>query len=137
MNNKKIDQIKRILYLEEKINQIRLKYPCVEELSKSQKILFMSKRIVEIEVLTIEDWEYFNIACIIPLSDIQKELENYDNSKPKLDELTFINDLIDKYNVNKNVILTRIKEVRRIQKLYGEENNNIKDKPKVKKIVKK
>lgn len=117
MKKDKLQEIKRMLHLEEIINQIKLQYKMLEKFSNSQKILFISKKILEIEVLSMEDWEYFNIACIIPLNEIEKDLERYDISSPKLDEIKFIEDLMKKYNVGKEIIKDRIRQTRKINKV--------------------
>jgi len=123
MNLKKLELIQRIIYLEEKISNIRLMYPELEKLDIADKLMFFSKKIEESEVLTIEEWEYFNLACIIPFEKIQIELNKYDNSSPKMDEIKFIDDLSKNYNVNRNVIKTRIKQVRKINKVIEKESN--------------
>lgn len=114
----KIEQIKRIVYLEGKIQEIASKYPESKNFDKAKKLRFYSKNmdLLGSEHLTIEDWEYLNLACVIPFEEMQQELSKYDISSPKIDELKFIEDLMIKYDVSKDIICSRIKQVRKIIK---------------------
>ncbi|MBR6690098.1 MAG: hypothetical protein IKL65_02065 [Bacilli bacterium] len=116
MKQDDIRQIKRLIRLEEKISNIRLRYPEVNILDKAEKIFFFSNKmhIEEKEVFTLSDWEYFNLACILPFDEIESELNIYDTSSPKMDEKIFIENLVSHYNVDRTIIAERIKEVRLI-----------------------
>ena len=48
------------------------------------------------------------------MEEISKEVDRYDSSSPKLDELKFVDDLSKKYNVEIFMIIRRIKDVRKI-----------------------
>ena len=52
----------------------------------------------------------------MPIDEITEEINKYDNSYPKLDELEFVNNLCKKYNVDKKAIIERIRNVRVINK---------------------
>jgi len=136
MKQDDIRQIKRLIRLEEKISNIRLRYPEVNTLDKAEKIFFFSNKmhIEEKEQFTLSEWEYFNLACILPFDEISKQLELYNNSE--IDELEFITGLIHKYDVSKAIVITRISEIKRIIKTV-EINNLVEDKTKVKKLVQK
>lgn len=121
MKKEKMEQIKRMLYLEEKISDIISQYPSIRKFPKSKKLLFLTQEIITIEILSMDDWEYFNVACIIPLNELQQDLENYDNSSPKTDELKFVEDLMKKYKVSKEIIKFRIRQVRKINKFLKQE----------------
>ena len=138
MEQEKINQIKRLIHLENKISKIRSKYPELNGLDKEKTLMFFSKKIVieEQEYLTLSDWEYFNVACIIPFEEIEQQLNKYDTSTPKMDEVKFIEDLQNYYNVSKNIIINRIKNVRKINKVK-KMDALFDDEFKVKKIVKK
>lgn len=124
MQKEKLEQIKRMAYLEHKIYEIISKYPESKGFGKAKKLTFYSKNIelLEGDQLTVEDWEYFNIACIIPFEEILVELSKYDISSPKMDEIKFIEDLMKKYDVSKNIICARIRQVRNINKFLLDNN---------------
>ena len=58
----------------------------------------------------------FALAVIMPINEISMEIKQYDESRPKIDELKFVKDLSNKYNVSKNDVILRIQYVRRINK---------------------
>ena len=66
----------------------------------------------------------------MPLIEIKKDLDIYDKSFPKLDELKFIDNLQIKYNQSKENVILRIKQVRTIIKYEKEleKSNKIKSK---------
>lgn len=57
--------------------------------------------------------EYLHQAIILPKESIATDWYNYDNSYPK-DELKFINYLQHKYNQPRELILSRIRDIKRI-----------------------
>lgn len=124
MQKEKLEQIKRMAYLEHKIYEIISKYPESKGFDKAKKLTFYSKNIelLDGDQLTVEDWEYFNIACIIPFEEILVELSKYDISSPKMDEIKFIEALMKKYDVSKNIICARIRQVRNINKVLLDNN---------------
>jgi len=122
MNKNELENIKRKVEIEKKILELKEKYPEVKEFDneKIQAILTGKISTEYDEQLSLEDWEYFDFACMLPIEEIMKELNNYDNSHPKLDELKFVNSLTIKYNVSKYEIIRRIKDVRKINKFINE-----------------
>ena len=56
----------------------------------------------------------FELASSMPLGEISRAIREYDESSPKIDELTFVKELAEKYNVKKGQVITRIQHVRRI-----------------------
>lgn len=62
------------------------------------------------------DANYIIEAYLMPLDEITREIEKYDSSNPKLDELKFINELCEKYHVDRKAIVERIRNVRKINK---------------------
>ena len=122
MNKNKIIKIQRMLYIENELSIIKEKYSVqinlddVLNIEESLKFLY-EKMILEKNItLDLNDMEYFNRACLIPLEEISKEVDRYDSSSPKLDELKFVDDLSKKYNVEIFMMIRRIKDVRKINK---------------------
>lgn len=58
----------------------------------------------------------FALAAIMPIDEISTAIKQYDESCPKMDEIKFVKDLSNKYNVSKNDVILRIQYVRRINK---------------------
>lgn len=58
----------------------------------------------------------------IPYVDILKALHAYDNSSPKMDELTFVDMLQKKYNQNRKTVINKIREVRKEEARKKREN---------------
>lgn len=59
---------------------------------------------------------YMTAAFIMPYDQIKKSLEDYDNSRPKPDELIFVRDLQRRYVPDKVAVIRRIAEVRKMMK---------------------
>lgn len=59
---------------------------------------------------------YMTAAYIMPAEEIEKELEQYDHTIPKMDELAFISGLKTRYEQNETAVIRRIREVRRLAK---------------------
>ena len=66
--------------------------------------------------LTIKEKEYLEFAIKMPTSEVKTFIEFYDNSQPKYDEIKFISMLMTRYNENRDNIIKRIHQVRRIMK---------------------
>lgn len=60
---------------------------------------------------------YILEAYLMPFDEINKEIERYDNSRPRLDALLFIKELCDRYNVDRKAIIERIQNVRMINRV--------------------
>jgi len=74
------------------------------------------------EIRTIEESEYLYEVYLMPIEGIYKEIKRYDNSCPKLDAVKFVDNLKEKYNVDRETVVKRIQNVRRINR-YLKENN--------------
>lgn len=122
MNKNEFENIKRKVEIEKKIFELKEKYPEVKEFDneKIQAILTGKISTEYDEQLSLEEWEYFDCACLLPLEEMIVALNNYDNSNPKIDELNFINFLAIKYNVSKYEVIRRIRDVRKINKFINE-----------------
>lgn len=60
---------------------------------------------------------YILEAYLMPFDEINKEIERYDNNRTRLDELLFIKELCDRYNVDRKAIIERIQNVRMINRV--------------------
>ncbi len=79
--------------------------------------------------MPIEDFEYLDLSLKMPLKEIQDVIRFYDESKPKYDELKLIENLKNKYQVEKKDVIKRIRQVRKIMRYFEKLN-----KPKIKKL---
>lgn len=59
---------------------------------------------------------YATAAYIIPYNEIEQSIREYDASRPKMDELEFVNSFCNRYNQSRDVVIRRIQEVRRIRR---------------------
>lgn len=66
---------------------------------------------------------YILEAYLMPFDEIDKEIERYDNSKPRLDELLFIKGLCVRYNVDRKAIIERIQNVRSMNRVKSLETH--------------
>lgn len=64
--------------------------------------------------LSQEEIVYMARAYKLPKIDFEEYITTYDNSKPKIDELRFVQYLAREYRVSHEVILKRISEIRRM-----------------------
>ena len=64
--------------------------------------------------LSFEEAAYMAYAHKLPKADFEEYIAIYDNSNPKMDELKFVEYLAKEYQVSREVILNRIKEIRRM-----------------------
>ena len=118
MKKDKNSQIKRIIELEYAVMKLNKQYPEIITASSSDKLKFYLEKITLEEKMDLDifDIEYLNYVSSIPFLEIERDLIRYDNSSPKLDELKFVANLMDKYSVDKATIITRIRQIRRINK---------------------
>lgn len=72
------------------------------------------------EGYSLEEISYLCRAILMPLKEISEYIEIYDNSRPKIDELIFVNNLCNKYHVDQKTLTARIREIRRINKFRKE-----------------
>lgn len=59
-----------------------------------------------------QEINYLTAAAIMNIEDIQKDLKEYDESRPKKDEILFVQDLKKKYDQSQEAVLRRIREAR-------------------------
>lgn len=59
---------------------------------------------------------YKAAAYIMSWDKMTKELYAYDNQKPKMDELKFLRNMQEKYEQSEEMVIRRIREVRRMNK---------------------
>ena len=80
--------------------------------------------------MTEEQREYLIMAQMMPLEEIQESLEYYDGCKIpiKIDELLFVDNLANKYGIERKLIIKRIKQVRMINIQQKTQNNTKKRK---------
>ena len=57
-----------------------------------------------------------DLAIAMPRKEVEEAITMYDTSSPKMDELKFVQDLADKYNVRRSDVIVRIQYVRRMKK---------------------
>lgn len=63
-----------------------------------------------------QEVNYATAAIILKYQDMKKYIVTYDKSKPKLDELKFINEICENYGQERTTVIRRIKEVRKLMK---------------------
>lgn len=126
MNSKTELKIRRYIELEEYLKKLLSEERTIRELSL---ILFE-------EIDDLDDIEYLMDAYFLPIEEIDNELKNYDSKSllNKSDEIQFIQQLSDKYGVDRSKIIKRIKDIRRINKIKVT-LSKIKKKKKTKKTV--
>lgn len=64
-----------------------------------------------------QDINYITAAATMKMADIKKAIQKYDEQKPFVDELNFINELSKRYNQSPDAVIRRIQEVRRLSKV--------------------
>ena len=74
----------------------------------------LDKLFNDYESRNTKETKAFALAVIMPIDEISAAIKKYDESCPKLDEIKFVKDLSNKYNVSKNDVILRIQYVRRI-----------------------
>jgi len=74
------------------------------------------------EIRTIEESEYLYEAYLMPIEEIYKEIKRYDNSCPMLDAVKFVDNLKERYHVDRKTVVKRIQNVRRINRYIREKN---------------
>lgn len=63
-----------------------------------------------------QEVNYATAATILKYQDMKKYIVAYDQSKPKMDELKFVNDICLKYGQERTTVIRRIQEVRLLMK---------------------
>lgn len=84
-----------------------------------------------LKVKTIEESEYLYEVYLMPIEEISKEIKRYDSSRPRLDAVKLVDNLCERYNVDRRTIVKRIQNVRTVNrylKLKKMELNQIEEK---------
>lgn len=103
MNEQELINIKRHIELERKLAKLPLK-----NMGGDEFIGYCFKN------FSLSDTDYLISAYLMPIEEIRKELDRYDTSWPRLDELVFISGLSERFHVEESTIIQRIRDVRRI-----------------------
>lgn len=67
-------------------------------------------------------YRYILEAYQMPIEQISRAIKMYDSSSPKLDAVKFVDDLCERYGVDRETIVKRIQNVRRINRYLREKN---------------
>lgn len=92
-----------------------------EQKLELEKLVISGDILGSIDTLTNIELDYVKKAVQKPYQEFKKFIYLYDNSKPKLDELLFIEFLGNLYSSSREDIIKRIVEVRKISKLETEQ----------------
>lgn len=95
---KKSIEIKRKLEIEDKLEELKIK--SIVDLAN--------------EGYSLEELNYILRAILMPLNEMSEYIEIYDTSRPRIDELEFVCKLCSKYQTDSKTLISRIREVRRI-----------------------
>ena len=63
-----------------------------------------------------QEINYMAASYSMPFVQIKEAIRNYNDSSPKADELVFIHDLCEHYGQERESVLRRIREVKRIDR---------------------
>jgi hypothetical protein len=63
-----------------------------------------------------QEVNYAAAAAILKYKDMKNFILEYDQTKPKMDELLFVHNICKKYNQETTTVIRRIKEVRTLMK---------------------
>lgn len=121
MRKLEIEITRRNIYLEDKLSKLNITKTDNKLNERELNILFTKLRYEDDETLSLKDLEYLVNAYLMPFDEIEKAIERYDSSFPSLDELLFVRELAEHYNVDRHKIIKRIQEVRKINELKKRE----------------
>lgn len=113
-----LDKIKLEGYIKEDIylTKKNRKYKNIDKIEAHFKVLGFNE----------EDTKYLVNATIMPIDEIKEYINYYDTNK--CNPINFINEIINKYlngnKEDKNLVIERIQDVRRITKYEKEQTNN-------------
>lgn len=113
-----LDKIKLEGYISNDIylNKKNRKYKNIDKIEAHFKVLGFNE----------EDTKYLVNAAIMPIDEIKEYINYYDTNK--CNPINFINEIINKYlngnKEDKNLVIERIQDVRRITKYEKEQTNN-------------
>lgn len=63
-----------------------------------------------------QEINYMTASYSMPFAQIKEDIRRYNNSVPRADELVFIRDLCERYGQERESVLRRIREVKRIDR---------------------
>ena len=63
-----------------------------------------------------QEINYATASYLIPYTAIEKKINEYDSTRPRMDELEFVDDISRRYGQPRDAVIRRIQEVRRIKK---------------------
>ena len=69
-----------------------------------------------LKIKTIEESEYLYEVYLMPIEEILKEISRYDSSSPRLDAVKLVDNLCERYNVDRKTIVKRIQNVRTVNR---------------------
>lgn len=72
-----------------------------------------------------EEMLYLLEAYLMPFEEVNDLIKLYDTEKPKMDEIKFINDLGKSYNALPKTVISRIKHVRGVAKVFNKNKEMI------------
>ena len=113
-----LDKIKLEGYIKEDIylTKKNRKYKNIDKIEAHFKVLGFNE----------EDTKYLVNATIMPIDEIKEYINYYDTNK--CNPINFINEIFNKYlngnKEDKNLVIERIQDVRRITKYEKEQTNN-------------
>ena len=113
-----LDKIKLEGYIKEDIylTKKKRKYKNIDKIKAHFNVLGFNE----------EDTKYLVNATIMPIEEIKEYINYYDTNK--CNPINFINEIINKYlngnKEDKNLVIERIQDVRRITKYEKEQTNN-------------
>lgn len=104
------------------------KYEKIGIESELQKLVEEGKTREESISILIEKYgqdslNYIIEAYLMPFDEINKEIDRYDNSRPRLDAVLFVKELCVRYNVDRKAIIERIQNVRMINRVKSLETH--------------
>ena len=71
---------------------------------------------IVLKISTIKEAAYMFEAYQMPIEEISKEIKRYDSSSPKLDAVKLVDNLCERYNVDRKTIVKRIQNVRTVNR---------------------
>ena len=63
-----------------------------------------------------QDINYMAASYSMPFVQIKQAIKHYNDSSPRMDELVFVHDLCQQYGQERESVLRRIREVKRIDR---------------------
>lgn len=107
---------------------IKGKYKKIAIENELQKLIEEGKTREEATSIVIEKYgqdslNYIIEAYLMPFDEISKEIDRYDNSRPRLDAVLFVKELCVRYNVDRKAIIERIQDVRRMNRVKSVETH--------------